>query len=56
MGSMAEAARELKWFSNILKDCIDYKIIDKLPQLPTLFADNLSAIEFTHSPIENPKK
>ena len=51
--SMAEMARELTWFSNILKKCVDYRIIDKQLQLPTLFADNLSTIEFTRSPVEN---
>ena len=51
--SMVEVAGELMWFFNIVKNCVDYKIIDKQPQLPTFFADNLSAIEFTHSPIEN---
>ena len=51
--SVTEAARELMWFSSILKNCVDKKIIDKQPQLPTLFADDLSAIEFIRSPIEN---
>lgn len=51
--SMCEAVREVVWFDGILRECVYVDIVSHQPPLPTLFADNQPAIEFTKSPIEN---
>lgn len=51
--SLAEAVKELVWFTRIVKECIEYKIINfKSPEI-NLFCDNQAAISFCKSPIEN---
>ena len=51
--SMCDAVREIVWFDNIIKDCLNVNILQYQTPLPILFADNQPAIEFTKSPIEN---
>lgn len=51
--AMCDCVKELKWFSEIIGECANYKIIIERPETPILLADNQSAIEYCKSPIEN---
>jgi hypothetical protein len=53
--AMTEAAKELLWFDRILNECITRKIV-RSPKLKSiLYVDNMAAIDFVNSPIENYK-
>lgn len=48
--SPAEAAKEITWIQNILKECEHLGFTIKIG---TLFCDNTAAIDFSNSPVEN---
>ncbi|GBM97458.1 Retrovirus-related Pol polyprotein from transposon TNT 1-94 [Araneus ventricosus] len=51
--ALTEAAKEMTWFDRILGECCDRKIIEVIKEKPTLYVDNLAAIDFVKSPVEN---
>ncbi|GBM70351.1 Retrovirus-related Pol polyprotein from transposon RE2 [Araneus ventricosus] len=50
--ALAEAAKEMTWFDRILGECCDRKIVEVIKEKPTLYVDNLAAIDFVKSPVE----
>ncbi|GBM85644.1 Retrovirus-related Pol polyprotein from transposon TNT 1-94 [Araneus ventricosus] len=51
--ALTEAAKEMTWFDRILGECCDRKIVEVIKEKPTLYVDNLAAIDFVKSPVEN---
>ncbi|GBM60234.1 Retrovirus-related Pol polyprotein from transposon TNT 1-94 [Araneus ventricosus] len=51
--ALTEAAKEMMWFDRILGECCDRKIIEVIKEKPTLYVDNLAAIDFVKSPVKN---
>ena len=51
--AMVETTREIIWLYNVLSECFEYKIITGNKEKPVLYADNMAAINFSKSPIEN---
>lgn len=51
--AMTEAAKELLWFDRILNECISKQVIHSPMQKSILYVDNMAAIDFVNSPIEN---
>lgn len=51
--AMTEATKELTWYGNILGECYDRKLLGGNQAKPVLLVDNMAAIDFVKSPIEN---
>lgn len=52
--AMTEATKEVTWCANVINECIKRNIIDNAHLItPTLLVDNMAAIDFAKSPIEN---
>ncbi|GBM65607.1 hypothetical protein AVEN_164715-1 [Araneus ventricosus] len=51
--ALTEAAKEMTWFDRILGECRDRKIIEDIQEKSTFYVDNLAAIDFVKSPVEN---
>jgi hypothetical protein len=51
--SLTEAAKELIWVIRIMDECIKSNVIESIPYNKILYCDNLAAIDFSNSPIEN---
>lgn len=51
--ALTDAAKELLWFDRIIKECYDKKIFSEKNTQPKLLVDNMAAIDFLKSPIEN---
>ncbi|GBO27284.1 hypothetical protein AVEN_154651-1 [Araneus ventricosus] len=43
----------MTWFDRILDECRDRKIIENIQEKSTSYVDNLAAIDFVKSPVEN---
>lgn len=52
--ALTQAAKELMWVIRILKECEELKLF-KMSDNHTLYCDNMAAIDFSRSPIENSK-
>lgn len=51
--SITEAAKEVKWIKCILEECISFRLFKHTYLSATVYSDNMSAIQFASSPIEN---
>ena len=51
--AMVETTKEIIWLHNVLTECFEYKIIMGNKEKPILYADNMAAINFSKSSIEN---
>lgn len=51
--AMTEATKELVWFDRIINECFKKKILYGQKVKPNLLVDNMAAIDFIKSPIEN---
>lgn len=51
--ALTEATKELIWFNRIITECHNKHIFTNQPVKPTLLVDNMAAIDFIKSPIEN---
>ena len=51
--AMVETIREIIWLYSVLSECFEYKIIAGNKEKSVLYADNMAAINFSKSPIEN---
>ena len=51
--ALTDAAKEMLWFDRILNETINLKIISDIKSRSKLYVDNIAAIDFVKSQIEN---